>query len=73
MDELFESLTLIQTKRIKSFPVILFDSGYWGGLIDWIKNVVLKEKTISESDLDIFNVVDTPEEAVSIIRKTVIV
>lgn len=73
MDELFEALTLIQTKRIKPFPVILFDSRYWGGLVDWIKKVVLKEGAISELDLDIFHVVDTPEEAVSIIRKTVIV
>lgn len=73
MDELFEALTLIQTKRIKPFPVILFDSLYWGGLVDWIKKVVLKEGAISELDLDIFHVVDTPEEAVSIIRKTVIV
>ncbi len=73
MDELFEALTLIQTKRIKSFPVILFDSGYWGGLVEWLKRVVLKEGTISESDLDIFHVVDTPEEAVSIIKRTVIV
>jgi len=73
MDELFEALTLIQTKRIKPFPVILFDSLYWGGLVDWIKKVVLKEGAISELDLEIFHVVDTPEEAVSIIRKTVIV
>ncbi|RJR37259.1 MAG: TIGR00730 family Rossman fold protein [Desulfobacteraceae bacterium] len=73
MDELFEALTLIQTKRIKSFPVILFGSQYWGGLIDWIKKVVLTEGAISESDLEIFYVVDTPEEAVSIIRKTVVV
>jgi len=73
MDELFEALTLIQTKRIKAFPVILFDSRYWGGLVDWIKKVVLMEGAISEPDLEIFHVVDTPEEAVSIIRKTVVV
>jgi uncharacterized protein (TIGR00730 family) len=73
LDELFESLTLIQTHRIKSFPVILMDSKYWNGLIDWIKETVLKEKNISKSDLDIFRVVDTPEEAVSIIKRRVIV
>lgn len=73
MDELFEALTLIQTKRIKSFPVILFGSLFWGGLIDWMKSVMLKEGAVSEADLDIFYVVDTPEEAVSIIRRTVIV
>jgi len=73
LDELFESLTLIQTQRIRSFPVILMDSNYWKGLLDWIKGTMLKEKTISESDLDIFNVVDTPEEAVGIIKRRVIV
>jgi len=72
LDELFESLTLIQTKRIKSFPVILIDSSYWKGLIDWIKRTLIKEKSISKSDLELFSLVDTPEEAVSIIKKTVI-
>jgi uncharacterized protein (TIGR00730 family) len=73
LDELFEALTLIQTKRIKFFPVILIDSKYWKGLIDWIKGTLIKDKSISESDLEIFNLVDTPEEAVSIIKKRVIV
>ncbi len=73
LDELFESLTLIQTQRIRSFPVILMDSNYWKGLLDWIKGTMLKEKNISESDLDIFSVVDTPEEAVGIIKRRVIV
>ena len=73
LDELFESLTLIQTQRIRSFPVILMDSNYWKGLLDWIKGTMLKEKAISESDLEIFSVVDTPEEAVGIIKRRVIV
>jgi len=73
LDELFESLTLIQTKRIKSFPVILIDSRYWKGLIDWIEETLIKEKSISISNLDLLSLVDTPEEAVSIIKKTVIV
>jgi len=73
LDELFEALTLIQTKRIKFFPVILIDSKYWKGLIDWIKGTLIKEKSISESDLEIFNLVDTPEEAVGIIKRRVIV
>jgi uncharacterized protein (TIGR00730 family) len=73
LDELFEALTLIQTKRIKSFPVILIDSQYWQGLIDWINGTLIKEKAISESDLDIMTVVDTPEEAVRIIKRRVIV
>jgi uncharacterized protein (TIGR00730 family) len=73
LDELFEALTLIQTRRIKSFPVILIDSQYWQGLIDWINGTLIKEKAISESDLDIMTVVDTPEEAVRIIKRRVII
>ena len=73
LDELFEALTLIQTKRIKFFPVILIDSKYWKGLVDWIKGTLIKEKSISESDLEILNLVDTPEEAVGIIKNRVIV
>jgi len=64
---------LIQTKRIKSFPIILIDSIYWKGLIDWIKQTLIKERSISKSDLDLLSLVDTPEEAVSIIKKTVII
>jgi uncharacterized protein (TIGR00730 family) len=73
LDELFEALTLIQTKRIKSFPVILIDSLFWNGLIDWIKGTLIEEKTVSETDLEIFKVVDTPEEAMAIIKRRVIV
>ena len=73
LDELFEALTLIQTKRIRSFPVILMDSRYWKGLVDWIKETLLKTKSISPPDLDIFHIVDKPEEAVSIIKRRVIV
>ena len=73
LDELFEALTLIQTKRIKYFPIILMNSEYWKGLLDWIKNTMIKEKTISEPDFEIFNVVDTPEEAVGIIKRRVVV
>jgi len=73
LDELFEALTLIQTKRIKSFPVVLINSQYWQGLIDWIKGTLIKEKAISESDLDIMTAVDTPEEAVRIIKRRVII
>ena len=73
LDELFEALTLIQTKRIRSFPVILMDSRYWKGLVDWIKEILLKTKSISPPDLDIFHIVDKPEEAVSIIKRRVIV
>ena len=73
LDELFEALTLIQTKRIRYFPVILLDSKYWEGLLKWIKETLIKQNTVSESDFDIFNVVDTPEEAVAIIKRRVVV
>lgn len=73
MDELFEALTLIQTKRIRGFPVVLVDSGFWKGLVSWFKNTLLRQGTISESDLDLFHVVDTPEEAVNIISQMVVV
>lgn len=72
LDELFESMTLIQTDRIRSFPVVLVDSSYWGGLVDWIKGTLVGRGAISPEDLDIFTVVDRPEDAVSIIKKTVV-
>lgn len=73
MDELFEALTLIQTNRIKPFPVILMDKKYWGGLIDWMRETLVQNKTISKADIEIFHLVDTPEEAVKIVKRTVIV
>src|SRR4030043_1781457 len=73
LDELFEAVTLIPTKRIRSFPVILMDSRYWKGLVRWIKETLVKTKFISPPDLDIFHIVDKPEEAVSIIKRRVVV
>jgi uncharacterized protein (TIGR00730 family) len=73
MDELFEALTLIQTKRIKSFPVILMGSEYWKGLIDWMKETMLTHGMIVQEDLDLLHVVDEPEEVVQYIRKFVII
>ena len=73
LDELFEAITLIQTKRIRSFPVILMESDYWKGLIDWIKGTLIEEKSISKADTDIFRVVDDPMEAVNIIKRRVVV
>ncbi|MFC1533345.1 TIGR00730 family Rossman fold protein [Thermodesulfobacteriota bacterium] len=73
LDELFEALTLIQTERIRSFPVILINSEYWKGLIDWVKGTLIKEKAISKSDLDIIQVIDDPEEAVAIIKRRVVI
>ncbi len=73
LDELFEALTLIQTKRIRPFPVILMDSEFWNGLLDWIRETLVKKKTLPKSDLDVFNVVDTADEAMGIIKRRVIV
>jgi len=72
LDELFEALTLLQTKRIKAFPVILMGSEYWKGLLDWLKKTVLRNNKISATDLDLFQVIDDPEEAVKYIQKYVI-
>jgi hypothetical protein len=67
LDELFEALTLIQTNKITRFPVILMGKEYWGGMVDWIKNRMVQEGTISESDLDLFVLTDSNDEAVQII------
>ena len=68
LDECFEALTLIQTKKSGRFPVVLVGRKFWGGLIEWIKEVLLeKEKTISPEDMDLFNIVETTEEAVKVI------
>jgi uncharacterized protein (TIGR00730 family) len=72
MDELLESITLIQTKKIKPFPVILAGSNYWRGFLEWIKEMVLKEGKISSADLDILQVIDEPGEIIRAIKKTVI-
>ena len=62
LDELFEAITLIQTRKIKPFPVILVGKEYWKGLLDWISDTLLSEKMIGAEDLDILKTVDTPEE-----------
>ncbi|WMJ72352.1 TIGR00730 family Rossman fold protein [Cytophagaceae bacterium ABcell3] len=68
LDELFEALTLIQTKKIGRFPIILYGREFWNGLIDWIKDVLLKrENNICAEDMNLINVVDTPAEAVKVI------
>ena len=69
LDEFFESITLIQTRRIGKFPVVLFGTNYWGGLVDWLKKSVLKEKNIDPEDMDIFRMVDKPEDVVKAIKK----
>ena len=67
-DELFEAITLIQTKKIGRFPIIMVGKEYWDGLIDWVKKTMLaQESNISPEDLDLFNIVDTADEAVNLI------
>jgi uncharacterized protein (TIGR00730 family) len=67
MDELFESLTLIQTQKIGKFPIVLVGINYWKGLLQWIQEVLLTEKYINADDLNLFKVVDTADEAVKVI------
>jgi len=73
MDELFEALTLIQTKRIKPFPVILMGSDYWSGLVEWLRKTMLSDGKISLDDLDSLQIIDDPEEVVRYIQRFVIV
>jgi len=73
MDELFEALTLIQTKRVKSFPLILMGREYWQGLLDWLKNSMQQKDMILPFDLEMIQIIDEPEEVVKHIKKYVIV
>lgn len=68
VDELFEAITLIQTRKIKPFPVILMEKDYWDGLIQWLRGTVLERGKISPGDLDIIQLVDDPEDAVEIVE-----
>ena len=69
LDEFFEAITLIQTKKIGRFPIVLVGRSYWEGLIDWIKDVLVeREQNISPEDLDFFNLVETADEAVEVIN-----
>ncbi len=67
MDELFEALTLIQTRKATPFPIILMGSAYWAGLLDWLRDTMLASGRISSGDLDLFLVTDDPDEAVDTI------
>jgi len=67
MDELFEAITLIQTKKIGKFPIVLVGRKFWSGLIDWVKTTLIQEGTISPKDLDLISIVDTEEEVLDVI------
>jgi len=70
LDELFEALTLIQTRKIRNFPVVLFGSSYWKGLLNWLVESVLLQGKISDIDLRLFHVTDSPAEVVEIVTKS---
>ncbi|MHB8809627.1 MAG: LOG family protein [Desulfobulbaceae bacterium] len=72
LDEVFEAITLIQTRRIKPFPIILVGSDFWGGLLDWVQARMLAAGNIDKNDLLIINVMDDPAEIVSFIKRTII-
>jgi len=72
LDELFEALTLIQTQRIKPFPIVLVGSDFWSGLVDWIRDRLLSSGSISPEDISLFQVLDDADEVVNHIRKAVV-
>jgi hypothetical protein len=69
MDELFEALTLIQTGKIRGFPVICVGSAFFGGLVEWMKIKLLGEGMVSPGDVDLIQVTDDPKEVIEIVRK----
>ena len=69
LDELFEAITLIQTKKIGRFPIILMGKEFWSGLLDWIKNTLIAQGNISEEDLNLFRIVDTADEVIDHLNK----
>ncbi len=69
LDEMFEALTLIQTGKLKNFPVVLFGSAYWSGLLDWLRDVMLAEGKISPDDLELLIVTDSPQTTVDFITR----
>lgn len=72
LDELFEASVLSQTKRIKPFPIILYNSTFWGGLLDWIREAMCSRGFLAEDELDMFTICDTPDEVVQFIKRHVI-
>ena len=69
-DELFEALTLMQTKKIRNFPIVLFGKKYWSGMLEWLGEAVLTEGKISDHDMNLFHVTDSPAEVVEIVTRS---
>ena len=70
LDEMFEALTLIQTHKIRDFPVVLYGSEYWQEMLEWVRNLMLGGKMISESDLRLLHLIDSPQQAVEIVAES---
>jgi uncharacterized protein (TIGR00730 family) len=73
LDEAFEAITLIQTKRIKPFPIILVGTDFWAGLLDWLQEKILADGNIDSDDMNIIHLLDEPQEIVSYIKKTIVI
>ncbi|MFC6060985.1 TIGR00730 family Rossman fold protein [Streptomyces ochraceiscleroticus] len=71
LDELFEALTLVQTRKVTRFPIVLFGTEYWGGLVDWLRNTLIDQGKASLRDLDLFHLSDDVDEAVALVTKEV--
>lgn len=68
LDELFEALTLVQTGKVEPFPIVLVNRGYWQGMLDWLQQTLLRDGNIDKADMQLMQLVDTPEEAAAIIK-----
>ncbi|ASY32915.1 MULTISPECIES: TIGR00730 family Rossman fold protein [unclassified Streptomyces] len=69
LDELFEALTLVQTQKVTRFPIVLFGTAYWGGLVDWLRDTLIAEGKANPGDLDLFHLTDDVDEAVALVTK----
>ncbi|MFF7650142.1 TIGR00730 family Rossman fold protein [Streptomyces sp. NPDC007983] len=69
LDECFEALTLVQTKKVTQFPIVLFGSSYWGGLVDWLENTLIAQGKASQQDLELFHLTDDIDEVVDLVTK----
>ena len=68
LDELFEALVLVQTEKMTAFPIVMMGTSFWSGLVDWLREVLLKRGMINEADLDLITLTDDPVEAVEFIK-----
>jgi uncharacterized protein (TIGR00730 family) len=69
LDEFFETVTLVQTLKVEPYPIVLYNSGYWSGLVDWLREQLLEGKFIDPEDIDIFRIVDSPKDAVRLVKQ----